>query len=270
MAKEQDGGKAQRLLDTAHARQEALKTLEPEREATVVMREAIVEAIRRDSVYQRTMEVLNDPVLDQLLPLFWGVWNPIKLVSKDVTTETPIEIAGRVLFRTKTIRTVEEEGPAPYRDPRRVLPLDPVGFVNQCPVDRTLFGVRGIAPITAYLRSIGLTTIEEDTERRFPPKIGFLYGAYVEKIAAIRRYLPQYGGGSCGFIELKTPAAPGRMGDQGRLRIEAGYDLQSEGFLIKLSALGPPFDVVETFTSLAELQEKLAELLVENGVSAVE
>lgn len=293
MAKEQGGGEvAQRLLDKARAQQEAFRAQSAEREAAVKRtREAIVEAIKKNPVYQQTMEVMNDPVLDQLLPLFWRVWHPIELVSKDVTdvtAKTTTEVVMEKFFNARVVKIVEEKRPAPYWDPRRVLPLDPVGFVNQYPADGTLLtGVGGIAPVTAYLRSIGLTTIETDIMQRFPPKTCFIHGAYendtstidlnqwhrqrfFNEIKAIRKHIPQYGGGSCGIIELKTPAAPGRIGNQGRLRIEAGYDLLNEDFLIKLFVIGSPFDVVETFASLTALQEKMAELLVENGISAVE
>lgn len=290
--KERGGEAAQRLLDTARARREDFEAASTEREAAIKRtREAIVEEIRKNSVYRRTMEVLDDPVLDRLLPLFWGVWHPIELVSMDVTdvtAKTTTEVVMEKFFNARVVKIVEEKRPAPYRNPRRVLPLDPVRFVNQYPADGTLLaGVGGIAPVTAYLRSIGLTTIEKDIECRFPPEICTVCYDYerstsaidlnqprrqkfFNEIRAIRKYLPHYGGGSCGTIQLKTPAAPGRTGDQGRLRIEAGYDLQSEDFLIKLFVIGSPFDEVETFTSLTALQEKMAVLLVENGISAVE
>lgn len=288
MAKEQDGREmAQRLLDEAGATQKAYEAGMAEREAAVKRtREAIVEVIRRNSVYQRTMEVMNDPVLDQLLPLYWKFWNPIELVSRNVTTETPIKVMGRVLFNVKGIELEEEERPVPYSCPRRILPLDPVGFVSKFPVDGMVFGVNEISPVKAYLQSIGLVTMENYLEQSFPYDVIYLHGCEgtitgsydgnesrrrrgFEDISLIRKVCPSYGGGNCGVIELKTPQAPGRMGDQGKLRIEAGYDLQSKDFLIRLCVYYP-FNVIETFKTLEALQGRLAEILVEKGVTSVE
>lgn len=234
---------------------------------------------------------MNDPVLDQLLPLFWGVWHPIELVSESVTTEMPIRIVrralGRVTFiKPKNSKTVEKEVPVPYRDPRRVLPLDPVGFISKFPVEGVDLGGRGLDPVTAYLQSIGLATMENYLEQRFPYDVIYLHGCEgtitgsydgnesrrrrgFEDMSLIRKVCPSYGGGNCGVIELRTPPAPRRMGDQGKLRIEAGYDLQSKDFLIRLCVYYP-FNVIETFKTLEALQGRLAEILVEKGVTSVE
>ena len=268
LSNEQDNRRmAQGLLNGAIARQKAFEAGSTEREAAIKRtQEAFVEAITKNSVYRRTMEVMNDPLLDQLLPLFWKYWNPIELVSKGVTKETPIEVMGRVLFSVRAIKIEEEERSVPYPGPRRVLPLDPVKFMSKFPINGVDFAGRGLDPVTAYLQSIGLSTIEDEILQKLPPETR--QNRY-DEARTIRKLCPSYGGGSRGVIVLKSPPAPGRTSDQGKLRIETGYDLRREDFLIKLY-LNQPLNVVETFATLGELQRKLAEVLVESGVTAVE
>ncbi|MBI2310314.1 hypothetical protein HYU90_00600 [Candidatus Collierbacteria bacterium] len=279
MAKEQDGeGRAQSLLDFAQVSQRGSKARAAERASEEGrLREQSLRVIEQDSVYQEVIKVMEDPTLDQLLPLFWRVWKPIVLVPEERVSESQIKFRGRVL-RTIEKRYLEDVArPVPFPGLRKIPPLDPMEFVNQFPAGGTLFGEYRISPIAAYLLSIGQTTIDGEVERAFSGGLRPLCIShrisqedYNRQIFEIRWRCSSFGRGRCGVIELKTPPPPGRMGDQGKLQIEAGYDLQREGFLIKLHLNSPYMSVAETFSNLTGLQYKLAEILVENGVTSVD
>ena len=267
-------GRAQELLDFAQVSRRGNETRAAERASEEGrLREQSLRVVEQNLVYQKVIEVMNDPTLDQLLPLFWRVWKPIVLVPEERISESQIKFRGKVLGTIKKRYFKNVARPVLFPGLRKIQPLDPTEFVNQFPADGVRFGEKWMAPATAYFQSIGLTRIEAEIAQRFSRGVGPLrmnQKYYEDRVIGIRKTCPLYGNGRCGVIELKSPPPPGRMGDQGKLRIEAGYDLQRESFRIKLDLNSPYMSVAETFSDLTGLQFKLAEILVENGVISVD
>ncbi len=282
---EQDRGRAQRLLDFAQVSQRGNEARTAERMLKDNRdRERFAEAIEQGTVYRQIMAVMEDPTLDRLLSLFWEkVWRPKELVSEKRIVESQIKLWGRVIGikKQRNIRNVEKL--VPYPGSRKVLPLDPVGFSNSFPAGGVGIGRDWISPISAYMKSIGIVPIEEEIERRLPPRLMLVcdgettfYDAnwlarqsQLNRTESVRREYPFYGGGHCGVIELRTPPLPGKMGDQGKLQIKVGSDFNS-CWLVRLNIDSPHVRIAETFSGLGALQIKLAEILVEQGVTSVE
>lgn len=271
-----DGGMAQRLLDWELVSRGANKAKLAQMEQVArELRARLVEVISRQFVYRDMMEVMNDPTLDQLVALFWRVWKPIEMVAEKRIEEKPIKIGGRIIGTTKKRYTENVAKPVPFPGLRKIPPLDPVEFINQFPVEKTTFDeISRVSPVAAYLQSIGLTTIEAEIAQRSSQGLGshrLNQKYYRDRVFEIRRRCPFYGQGCCGVIKLTSPAFPGRMGDQGKLQIEAGYDLRRENFQIRLR-LNSLYEPVheETFFGLRRLQGRLAEILVEKGITSVD
>ncbi|MBI2310212.1 hypothetical protein HYU90_00055 [Candidatus Collierbacteria bacterium] len=274
MANEQDGRRrAQGLLDSARVSQKGSEARAAERALEESrLREQSLRVIEQNLDYQKVIEVMRDPTLDQLLPLFWGVWKPIEMVPEKRIEERQIKIGGRVLRTIKIGYFEDVARPVPFPGLRKIQPLDPVEFINQFPAGGARFGREWMAPVTAYLQSIGLTTIEAEIAQSFS-RVGshsMDQEYYRKRVSEIRATCSSYGMGSCGVIELTSPPPPGWMGNQGKLQIVAGYDLQREGFRIKLDLYSPYTSVAETFSDLTGLQFRLAEILVEKGVTSVD
>ncbi len=277
--------RAQGLLDFARVSREGGEARAAERALEYnIARERFVEGIKQGTVYRQIMAVMEDPTLDQLLSLFWEkVWRPKELVSEKRIVESQIKLGGRVIGikKQKSVKNVEKL--VPYLGSRKVLPLDPVGFSNSFPIGGVGVGRDWISPISAYMKSIGIVPIEEEIERRLPPRLMLVrddettsYDAnwlarqsQLNRTESVRRAYPFYGGGHCGVIELRTPPPPGKMGDQGKLQIKVGSDFNS-CWLVRLNIDSPQVRIVETLSGLGALQRKLAEILVENGVTSVD